>query len=47
VTHGKRHGTGLGLTICKKTLEDHGGRIWARTQPGCGAIFCFSLPLAT
>ena len=45
VTHGKRHGTGLGLTICKKTLEDHGGRIWSRTQPGCGAIFCFSLPV--
>lgn len=47
VTHGKRHGTGLGLTICKKTLEDHGGRIWARHQAGRGAIFCFSLPLAS
>lgn len=45
-THGKAHGTGLGLCICKKIVEDHGGRIWARTVPGRGAIFCFALPLA-
>lgn len=45
-THGKPHGTGLGLSICKKTIEDHGGRLEARSEPGRGAIFCFTLPLA-
>ena len=44
-THGKARGTGLGLTICKNIVEDHGGRIWVRNEPGHGAIFCFALPL--
>jgi signal transduction histidine kinase len=44
-THGKPNGTGLGLTICKNIVEDHGGKIWARSEPNRGAIFCFTLPL--
>ncbi len=44
-THGKTHGTGLGLCICKKIVEDHGGRIWMRHESGHGAIFSFALPI--
>jgi two-component system, NtrC family, sensor histidine kinase HydH len=45
-THGKAHGTGLGLTICKKIVEDHGGQITAQSEPGKGATFSVTLPLA-
>ena len=44
-THGKPRGTGLGLTICKRIVEDHGGKISARSEPGKGATFSFTLPL--
>lgn len=45
-THGKAHGTGLGLTICKKIIVDHGGRIAVKSERGQGATFSFTLPLA-
>jgi len=43
-THGKTKGTGLGLCICQRIVEEHGGRISARSQPGGGAVFRFTLP---
>lgn len=45
VTHGKEGGTGLGLCICKRILEDHRGWISARNAPEGGAVFSFGLPL--